>query len=537
MKAILVIISLSFIFFSCSKSGSSPSTPSASLATLSTTSTTSIGSIIATSGGNVSSDGGATVTARGVCWGTSSGPVATGNHTVDGGGTGAFTSSLSGLTPSTIYYVRAYATNSVGTAYGNEISFTTSGSLATLATTTITSITSSAATSGGNISSDGGTTVTARGVCWGTTTGPIATGSHTTDGSGTGSFISNINGLASGTTYYVRAYATNSAGTAYGNEINFTTSVSSQNVYVAGSSKVGGFDVAMIWKNGVGTTLTGGTSNAAAKGVFVSGTDVYVVGYEQSGARYYAKVWKNGVGTTLSVGTGDALANSVFVLGSDVYVAGYENDGFHDISKYWKNGVAVILPGNIQGFTNSIYVSGTDVYVAGYRDNGFSVATLWKNAVATELTNGTGNNAHARSVYVSGADVYVAGFDGSAPINDRGRIWKNGAILGTLPGSFYATSVYVAGADVYAGGQQIAFVGANSYAIVWKNGVGTTISTKDGSIVNSMYVLGTDVYAAGDNVPGPSSFYVATVWKNGVATALIPSPFSDSHAYSVFVTP
>jgi hypothetical protein len=74
---------------------------------------------------HVSSDGGASVTARGVCWSTSASPVATGNHTTDSIGTGVFTSSITGLSASTLYYVRAYATNSVGTAYGNEISFTT----------------------------------------------------------------------------------------------------------------------------------------------------------------------------------------------------------------------------------------------------------------------------------------------------------------------------------------------------------------------------------------------------------------------------
>ena len=75
--------------------------------------------------GNVTSDGGAAVTARGVCWSTSQNPTVSGNHTTDGTGTGSFTSTLTGLEPETTYYVRAYATNSEGTAYGEQVSFTT----------------------------------------------------------------------------------------------------------------------------------------------------------------------------------------------------------------------------------------------------------------------------------------------------------------------------------------------------------------------------------------------------------------------------
>ena len=92
---------------------------------VSTSQVTGIMQTTATSGGNVTNDGGATVTARGVCWSTSPGPTTSGNHTTDGSGTGIFVSNLTGLTPGTPYYLRAYATNSVGTAYGNELAFTT----------------------------------------------------------------------------------------------------------------------------------------------------------------------------------------------------------------------------------------------------------------------------------------------------------------------------------------------------------------------------------------------------------------------------
>ena len=407
----------------------------------------------AISGGDVTSDGGSAVTARGVCWSTSPNPTTSGNHTIDGTGIGSFSSFITGLSPSTTYYVRAYATNSIGTTYGVQMSFATpecncggsyivtdidgnqygtvqigeqcwmaqnlrttkfadgtsislgsssssttayryypnnssnnvssygylynwsavmhgfgssdanpsnvqgicpngwhipsnaeweqlsdyltqsecqcgdnvdniAKSLASISgwnsstttcavgnipannnctgfgarpagnydgsfrnfgklaffwsatqrnnsnayfssinydyatisssicnkydgrsvrcikdgayessvpsepsvtTTIVNGITSNAAIGGGNVTSNGGATITSRGVCWSTSQNPTISDNHTTDGSGTGSFTSNITGLTLGTTYYVRAYATNSAGTSYGGQKMFTT--------------------------------------------------------------------------------------------------------------------------------------------------------------------------------------------------------------------------------------------------------------------------------------------------------------------------
>ncbi|HBH82197.1 MAG: hypothetical protein A2X05_03425 [Bacteroidetes bacterium GWE2_41_25] len=196
--------------------------------TITTTAVSEITTSTATSGGDVTADGGAPITVRGVCWNTSTGPSISNSKTTDETGTGSYSSSISGLAPGTTYYVRAYATNSAGTAYGNEVIFTTGVPppvIPTLTTTAITGITQTTAASGGNISSDGGALVTARGICWNTSANPtIALSTKTTNGTGTGTFTSSLTGLTAGTTYYVRAYATNSAGTSYGNEINFTTS-------------------------------------------------------------------------------------------------------------------------------------------------------------------------------------------------------------------------------------------------------------------------------------------------------------------------
>jgi len=188
--------------------------------------TNSINNILAFSavgGGNITYDGGSPVTTRGICWSTSPNPTTSNTHVASGEGTGPFTINLTNLTHNTTYYVRAYAINAVGISYGNEITFTTQSGVITLTTTAISSITGISAVSGGNITDDGGTPVTSRGVCWSTSPNPTTLNSSVAGGNGMGPFTINLAGLANGTTYYVRAYATNAVGTSYGNEISFKT--------------------------------------------------------------------------------------------------------------------------------------------------------------------------------------------------------------------------------------------------------------------------------------------------------------------------
>lgn len=172
--------------------------------------------------GEVTDEGGGTVTERGICWSTEHNPTTDESHVASGSGMGLFTVSMTGLTENTTYYVRAYAINEVGAAYGNEETFTTL-TRPTVTTAQVTNITQTTATGGGEVVSDNGSPVTERGICWSSAHDPSISDSHATSGEGTGTFTVNMTGLTPNTTYYVRAYAINSVGPAYGNPVSFMT--------------------------------------------------------------------------------------------------------------------------------------------------------------------------------------------------------------------------------------------------------------------------------------------------------------------------
>lgn len=186
----------------------------------------------ANSGGIVSEDGGGLVTERGICWDTITNPtVDLLSKTIDGDGVGSYTSSLNNLISGTKYYIRAYAVNEAGTAYGNEVSFNTVNSTAIISTSEISNITSNSATSGGTISHNGGSFIINKGICWGKDKNPVIDkDSITENGNGIEEFISQMLNLDPGCKYYIRAYAINSIGVSYGNEMNFETSKELPNI-------------------------------------------------------------------------------------------------------------------------------------------------------------------------------------------------------------------------------------------------------------------------------------------------------------------
>src|SRR5512133_1016745 len=117
IKTLLVIIPFSglMIISGCKKT---------TMATLTTAPASELTLVSARTGGNITDDGNADITARGVCWSATENPKVSDKKTSDGTGSGSFSSQLTGLTEGTVYYVRAYATNIEGTSYGNQISFT-----------------------------------------------------------------------------------------------------------------------------------------------------------------------------------------------------------------------------------------------------------------------------------------------------------------------------------------------------------------------------------------------------------------------------
>jgi hypothetical protein len=296
-------------------------TPS-TLPTDSTFNATNISYTTASVAAKIKSNGGIPITAAGVCYATTTLPTTANskvtytNYTV---GT-KVTVSLQGLNGATTYYARAYATNSVGTAYGNEISFTTIQQLLpTLSTQPTTSILSTSVVSGLNLITDGGATVTSRGVCYSTSPNPTILSSKK-NGSGTNLGVQSvtITGLSPNTTYYVKAFSTNIIGTAYGNEVSFTTAKSAPvistvsaatsitaNSAVSGGNVLldGGYTVTkrgVCWSQGITPTIADSIStNGNGVGAFVSNLTNLL-----PNRTYYVRAYAtNSMGTTYSSNT------------------------------------------------------------------------------------------------------------------------------------------------------------------------------------------------------------------------------------------
>lgn len=195
------------------------------LPVVSTLSVANIGATTAICGGNIVKDGGEAIAGKGVVWGKVHNPtlIFCDGFTNDGKESGTYESHLTGLLRNTAYFVRAYATNSAGSEYGNEIWFTTLAEPSIVVMANPVNITSNSAICGGNVTDDGGAIIVERGICWSLEENPTTYNSHTSDGTGSGEFSSLITRLTPQKTYYIRSYSRSYTGTSYGNQISLTT--------------------------------------------------------------------------------------------------------------------------------------------------------------------------------------------------------------------------------------------------------------------------------------------------------------------------
>ncbi len=192
-----------------------------------------------------------------------------------------------------------------------------------------------------------------------------------------------------------------------------------------------------------------------------------------------------------------------------VYVVGYKNDGTNDIATLWKNGVETQLTdGTHDASANSIFIDGTDVYVAGFESNGTNrVAKLWKNGVATNLTNGL-QFANAMDVYVKDNDVYVAGIESGVA-----KLWKNGSPHYITDGTLgaHASSVFVND----NGNIFVAFNEHNgTHYQAWYRRLGSPYSYLGSgrSMVNDFTMINNEIYAVGNEFNGTK--LVAVIWNS-----------------------
>ena len=204
---------------------------------------TDIGTTTATGNGNITNLGIPNPSAHGVCWNTAGSPTTSDSFTDKGAAVsvGAFTASMTGLSANTTYYVRAYASNTAGTAYGSQVSFNALPQAPVVTTQQVTVIGTTTATGNGNITDLGIPNPSAHGVCWNTTGSPTTSDSLINKGAAVsvGAFTASMTGLSANTTYYVRAYASNTAGTAYGSQVNFTTLPQAPTVSTQPASDIG----------------------------------------------------------------------------------------------------------------------------------------------------------------------------------------------------------------------------------------------------------------------------------------------------------
>lgn len=365
--------------------GTTTGTAAVDLPSVTTTPVFNVSDVFAMSGGTILTDGGAAVTQRGVCWDTVSGPTTASSVQLFGTGSGAFSGLVTGLTPGRKYYLRAFATNSAGTAYGAEYSFATllARTVPTVTTTAVNTILAVTANGGGNVTAWGGDTVTQRGICWSKTAGPTTADNTLSAGIGTGPFSALMKDLIPATTYYVRAFAVNKNGTGYGLETSFTTQSIAPTVRVT-VAKSGNADYATVQAafNAVPVNYTGIYYIFVRKGEYKEKlllaqgkVNVVLVGEDRDSTilTYDDYAGKSG-GTSTSYST--AIDADDFTAMNITFRNTVKNDGtFAD-----QQGVALRVNGDRQAYYNCRLQGYQDTYYT-WGGRGVQRTYHWKNII------------------------------------------------------------------------------------------------------------------------------------------------------------
>ena len=342
----------------------------------------------------INTNNGSSLTERGICYSLSANPTISNSKSKDSNfysDLGEFTIALSNLTAGNKYYAKAYATNSYGTAYGEEITFTTlPATPATVSTNSIYSITQNSAYCSGNISDDGGATVTERGFCYSnSTSSPTISSSKVSSGTGIGSFYTNITQLSSGTTYYVRAYSINKAGVSYGNTLSFKTQSATipNGISINAVSNIS-YNLATFSGN---LTSDGGATLSAQGFVYSSSTSLPTL----SNSVVYSTI---GIGNFSTSVTGLSPSTIYYVRAFATNFVGtnYSNTVSFTTSPYIAIGQA--YAGGIIAY---IFQSGDNGYVAG-QTHGLIIPTsiststyqwgCYGTSISTSSSLGTGNS-------------------------------------------------------------------------------------------------------------------------------------------------
>ena len=444
-------------------------------------------------GGNVTGNGGVEVTERGIVYSSSNTLPTTAGDTkiIIGSGNGPYSQTVAGLRGGTTYYVRAYAINIIGTSYGAVISFTTSASPPVIETNEITAIGNNSATAGGNISYSSGAAVTDRGIVYSSVNSlPGLSDTKIQVGSGTGSFSQSITGLTQGIMYYVRAYATNSAGTGFGTVVNFTpagatvstdavfaigvnTATIGGNVTSAGSSAV--TDRGILYKagNNIPTIADSKISIGSGVGTFsqdisslLSGTTYSVRAFATNGtATNYGGVQAFTTQTTLTAinRVGAAVTNSAIVNYTVVFaqsITGLADYNFSLTSSGVSNAFITTVSGSGTTWTVTVYTGTGSGTLALNLVNSLGISpgignslpfigqTVTIDKTPPVLTNATIVSNNTNTAMAKAGDIVTVGFTASETINTPTvTIGGNAAVVNNTSANNFTASYTMKATD------------------------------------------------------------------------------------------